>query len=215
MDTKAQLAQLSEVSSRLLGNIIQLHGQVLALSGASREPTTQDALNELFVQPGADGAVKPLNPGEPVFPGFSFSFEKGAGCEANLVVLPNPAKTETNIIEVELVDPGSSTWFTNEINARWPEVRRARRLDWSVTGSATKELNCRAYLRGVDTEGKYHEFGSKTFQLPEHPAVVQSGFDILIPHTVRFNESAPPKFIVSFELTSFKVTLEYLSLQFS
>ncbi len=126
MDTKAQLAQLSEVSSRLLGNIIQLHGQVLALSGASREPTTQDALNELFVQPGADGAVKPLNPGEPVFPGFSFKLRaRGRKQGANLSILPNPAKTETNIIEVELVDPGSSIWFTNEINARWPEVQKA------------------------------------------------------------------------------------------
>jgi hypothetical protein len=69
-------------------------------------------------------------------------------------------------------------------------------------------------LRATDADGKHQQVGGASFGLHEHPAVIESRFALLLPHTLRFDEFGPPKFILFFEVTAFEVVIEHINITF-
>jgi hypothetical protein len=199
----------------LLQNVIDIHGQVLALAGANRKNMVDGRLNGLFHLPGPTGVPAALQPDVPIIPGVFFSFKRDSGCIASLTSIRGKTSADPRTLELNLVDPGTSGWFTFEVNLPWREIRSARRLDLSLAARASKALDCRVVLAGLDTENVRHEFGTTDLVIPDKPTVVQTKLDVVIPHTVRLNEDNWPKFIIYFALTSFSLDIDYLDLALS
>lgn len=214
MDIEPKFDSLLDKSRRLLAAILQLHGEVLALSSPGRLQSAQDYLSLLFRGSEASDSPRQLEADSSIVPGVICSFEAGSGCIAQFAQLVSESDSALRRIQLNLVEPGESRWFTLEISVPWSEVRPARTLEWTISASSSKPLNCQAMLRARDTDGNHHKLGGSDFGLFEHPAVIESRFPLILPHTLRFDEFGPPKFILFFELTCFEVVIEHINITF-
>lgn len=214
MDIEPKFDSLLDRSRRLLAAVIQLHGEVLAISSPGRLQSAQDNLSLLFRGPSASDSPRQLEANSPIVPGVICSFQAGCGCIAQLAHLPSESDPDLRRLQLNLVEPGDSRWFTLEISVPWSEVRPARTLEWTISARASKPLSCQAMLRATDADGKHQQVGGASFGLHEHPAVIESRFALLLPHTLRFDEFGPPKFILFFEVTAFEVVIEHINITF-
>jgi len=205
----SELQALTHTSERLLQQIIDLHGRLLALAVPAQGPALQRQIDALFQQSPPRTEATPLVAYRPVVPGISFGFEAEAGLQAQVMELPAPERAGQNRLAIDVLEPGTSRWFTLEIETPWPELRSTRRCTVRLAATSNVEVGCRLVLRADDVEGGQHELGSGDIRLAARAAVTSASFDFVLPHNIRFNEDVAPKLLLFFELARFRAELDY------